>query len=161
MRYSGSPLAYSFSEADHRKGSWLVDLGADGRRPPPSSSTRRSPGRWPGCAAPLDDLLADPALAVHEDVLGAGHAHRRRPPAQAMERLRRRFPHTLRARLRARGARPASTTPAGPHAGRSDHDIALDFVAELRGAPASAAESALLLEAVRRLLRRTPTSTPC
>ena len=30
VRYSGSPLAYSFSEADQRKGSWLVDLGADG-----------------------------------------------------------------------------------------------------------------------------------
>src|SRR3954469_16704137 len=30
VRYSGSPLAYSFSEAGHTKGSWLVDLGADG-----------------------------------------------------------------------------------------------------------------------------------
>lgn len=30
VRYSGSPLAYSFSEADHRKSMWLVDLGADG-----------------------------------------------------------------------------------------------------------------------------------
>ena len=30
VRYSGSPLAYSFSEAQHRKGSWLVDLGAAG-----------------------------------------------------------------------------------------------------------------------------------
>ena len=30
VRYCGSPLAYSFSEADQRKGSWLVDLGADG-----------------------------------------------------------------------------------------------------------------------------------
>ncbi len=28
VRYSGSPIAYSFSEADHVKGSWLVDLGA-------------------------------------------------------------------------------------------------------------------------------------
>src|SRR3954466_2454983 len=30
VRYSGSPLAYSFSEADHRKSMWLVDLAADG-----------------------------------------------------------------------------------------------------------------------------------
>ena len=30
VRYSGSPLAYSFSEADHVKGSWLVDLDAGG-----------------------------------------------------------------------------------------------------------------------------------
>ena len=30
MRYSGSPLAYSFSERDHTKGVWLVDIAADG-----------------------------------------------------------------------------------------------------------------------------------
>ena len=30
LRYSGSPLAYSFSERDHRKSSTLVTLGADG-----------------------------------------------------------------------------------------------------------------------------------
>ena len=30
VRYSGSPLAYSFSEANHHKGSWLVDLMAEG-----------------------------------------------------------------------------------------------------------------------------------
>ncbi|MFH5877947.1 exonuclease SbcCD subunit D [Arthrobacter sp. NA-172] len=30
VRYSGSPLAYSFSEARHRKGAWLIDVGADG-----------------------------------------------------------------------------------------------------------------------------------
>ena len=28
VRYSGSPIAYSFSEAGHTKGSWLVELGA-------------------------------------------------------------------------------------------------------------------------------------
>ena len=30
VRYSGSPLAYSFSEARHHKGSWLVDLDREG-----------------------------------------------------------------------------------------------------------------------------------
>src|SRR5580693_7971748 len=30
LRYSGSPLPYSFSEATHRKGSWLVELDAHG-----------------------------------------------------------------------------------------------------------------------------------
>ncbi len=45
VRYSGSPLAYSFSEAAHRKGSWLVELDADGlshgrvrRRPRPAAA---------------------------------------------------------------------------------------------------------------------------
>src|SRR5262249_10428578 len=31
MRYSGSPLPYSFSEKDHRKGSWLVEVAAGGQ----------------------------------------------------------------------------------------------------------------------------------
>ena len=30
LRYSGSPLPYSFSEASHRKGSWLVELDGAG-----------------------------------------------------------------------------------------------------------------------------------
>jgi exonuclease SbcD len=30
IRYSGSPLPYSFAEADQEKGVWLVDLGLDG-----------------------------------------------------------------------------------------------------------------------------------
>ena len=30
LRYSGSPLPYSFSEAGQRKGGWLIDLTADG-----------------------------------------------------------------------------------------------------------------------------------
>ena len=30
LRYSGSPLAYSFSEARHRKSVWLVELDAGG-----------------------------------------------------------------------------------------------------------------------------------
>lgn len=63
VRYSGSPLAYSFSEATHRKSMWLVDLAADGAvtaervdcpvpRPSPGSggtSTNSSKTRrWPG-----------------------------------------------------------------------------------------------------------------
>src|SRR3546814_16951177 len=32
IRYSASPLAYAFSEADHRQGSWLVAPAAQGFR---------------------------------------------------------------------------------------------------------------------------------
>ena len=63
-----------------------------------------------------------------------------------MERLRRRFPHALVLGVRARRPRAAARPSARTH-GRSDHDIALDFVAELRGVPATDDESALLREA--------------
>lgn len=50
VRYSGSPLAYSFSEADHRKTMWLIELGEEGRSSAPSASAPPYRARWPGCA---------------------------------------------------------------------------------------------------------------
>ena len=46
-----------------------------------------------------------------------------------------------------RPARPLPRLPSAAPRGRRDHEVALDFVADLRGAPASDAESALLLQA--------------
>jgi len=144
LRYSGSPLAYSFSEAEHVKGSWLVELGADGfagahwlDAPVPRRLSRLE--------GSLEQLLTDPALAPREqDWVQATLTDHPRPP-RAMEQLRRRFPHTLVIQFPA-PAQDASTP--GAATGRSDHDITLDFVADLRGAPATEAESALLREAV-------------
>ncbi len=146
VRYSGSPLAYSFSEADHRKGSWLVDLGADGLRsaefvdaPVPRGLARLS--------GDLDRLLTDPSLTVHEDAWVQATLTDAVRPREPMERLRRRFPHTLQLTWEPAGAGRTGVTSFRPEPGRSDHAIALDFVGELRGRPASEPESALLLDA--------------
>ncbi len=68
-------------------------------------------------------------------------------PVKAMARLRERFPHTL-----ALAFEPSVPAPFGAPAarptGRADHDVALDFVADLRGTPATTAEAALLRDAV-------------
>ena len=145
VRYSGSPLAYSFSEARHRKGSWLVDLSARGEvhadfvpAPVPRSLAL--------LRGPLERLLTDPALDVHEDAWVQATLTDDVRPLRAMDRLRARFPHTLALVFEPSVPAPR-TTPAARTAGRSDHDIALDFVAELRGTPASAEESQLLLDA--------------
>ena len=146
VRYSGSPLAYSFSEADQLKGSWLVGLDAAGgveaefvEAPVPRPLAR--------LRGTIEDLLSNPAFGRHQAsyvqaVLTDDHR-----PVQAMERLRARFPHAL-----VLAFEPArSTTDPAPRArttGATDHAIALDFVADLRGTPASTAESALLREAV-------------
>jgi exonuclease SbcD len=63
-----------------------------------------------------------------------------------MERLRARFPHTLVLGFAPSGEPPAGLLAAAPR-GRTDHEVALDFVADLRGAPATQAESAVLLQA--------------
>ena len=66
LRYSGSPLAYSFSEADQVKGSWLVDLDATGFASA-AWVAAPVPRRLARLSGTLEQLLADPALAAHED----------------------------------------------------------------------------------------------
>ena len=68
-----------------------------------------------------------------------------RPP-QPMERLRRRFPHALVLAFEPDRGDVPTCRPRGPGCAR-DHAIALDFVRELRGTPATEAESALLQDA--------------
>lgn len=146
LRYSGSPLAYSFSEADHAKGSWLVELGATGlaRTEWIEAPVPRPLARLEGH---IDELLHDARLSVHEDSWVQVTLHDQPRPAQAMERLRRRFPHTL--VLQFAGTPASGNEVTAPlRAEVSDHQIALDFVADLRSLPASQAESDLLLAAV-------------
>ncbi len=145
VRYSGSPLAYSFSEAAQTKGSWLVDLGADGSVTAEflAAPVPRGLARIRGL---LDDLLADPSLDdaearwVHATITDAVR------PTQPMDRLRRRFPHAL-----VLAFEPVTddvpTVPTVRPGALSDHEIALAFVRELRGAPATEQESALLQQA--------------
>ncbi|MFE9424889.1 exonuclease SbcCD subunit D [Kitasatospora sp. NPDC006697] len=94
LRYSGSPLAYSFSEARQRKTMWLVDLAADG-----SVAAERIDCPVPRPLAclrgTLEELLASERYAEHEDAWVQATLTDAVRPADPMERLRRRFPHTL------------------------------------------------------------------
>ncbi len=143
VRYSGSPLAYSFSEAGHTKGSWLVELGADGFEradfvpAPVPRGLRTVRGR-------LADLLADPVLAAAEDSWLQATLTDVRRPLHAMERLRARFPHALLLAFDPEGA-PRARGPVLPRVdGRSDLDVALGFVAEVRDLEATTEEALLL-----------------
>ncbi|MCS0635644.1 exonuclease SbcCD subunit D [Streptomyces sp. LP05-1] len=147
VRYSGSPLAYSFSEVHHRKTMWLVDLGPAGEIaaeridcPVPRPLARIS-GR-------LDELLADPALARHEDAWVEATLTDPVRPAEPMARLARRFPHTLSLLF---APERAADDPARSYAqrlrDRDDRQIAEDFVAHVRGAGPDAPERATLAEA--------------
>jgi DNA repair protein SbcD/Mre11 len=145
VRYSGSPLAYSFSEATHRKGSWLVDLGAGG-----VSATEFVDAPVPRPLArlrgELETLLTDPALAVHESSWLHVTLTDTVRPLQAMERLRRRFPHTL--VLGFESTVPVIGSLPTMDAARRDADLVAEFVTELRGSAPSREELALLGRAV-------------
>ncbi|MGW0794722.1 exonuclease SbcCD subunit D [Streptomyces sp. NPDC002692] len=147
VRYSGSPLPYSFSEADHRKSMWLVDLGPDGSIAaervdcPVPRPLARLRGR-------LEELLADPGLARHEEAWVEATLTDPVRPAEPMARLTERFPHTLSLVFEPeRAPEDPDVSYARRLAGRSEQQIAEDFVAHVRGTGPDPREQAVLRDA--------------
>ncbi|MGP3983015.1 exonuclease SbcCD subunit D [Streptomyces sp. KR80] len=132
VRYSGSPLAYSFSESHQRKSMWLIDLGAGGALtaeridcPVPRPLAR--------IRGHLDDLLADPELERHEEAWVEVTLTDPVRPHEPMARLAERFPYVLSLVF---APERAAEDPLASYAerlkGRTDQQIAEDFVAHVR-----------------------------
>lgn len=133
VRYSGSPLAYSFSESDHRKTMWLVDLDGAGAVAAEriDCPVPRPLARLRGT---LRELLEDPALDRHEESFVEATLTDAVRPADPMARLTARFPHTLSLVFEPeRTHRSTGVSYAERLRGRSDQQIAEDFVAHVRG----------------------------
>ncbi|MEV0821425.1 exonuclease SbcCD subunit D [Nonomuraea rubra] len=141
VRYSGSPLAYSFSEVGQLKGSWLVTLGEGAEFVP--APVPRPVGRLRG---ELEELLTLPAYAAYEDHWLQVVLTDAVRPKSAMDRLRARFPHTLALSFDPVGAAPAAQPVR--LSGRPEAEVALDFVREVRGEPAAPEEEELLRQAI-------------
>ncbi|WP_156723726.1 exonuclease SbcCD subunit D [Streptomyces apocyni] len=133
VRYSGSPLAYSFSEASHRKSMWLIDLGPGGEVhaervdcPVPRPLARIS--------GTLDALLTDPRWDTATDAWVEATLTDPVRPAEPMARLAERFAHVLSLVF---APEKTADDPAVSYAqrlkGRSEQQIAEDFVAHVRG----------------------------
>jgi exonuclease SbcD len=146
LRYSGSPLPYSFSEAAQRKGSWLVELdgaGAVRAELVPAPVYRRLSvirGR-------LEEILGLAAYAGHEgDFVSVTLTDPSRPEG-AMDALRARFPHILVLAHEPEGVVPDERGYRARVAGRDDISVAAEFVRHVRNEPPSAGERQLLTEA--------------
>jgi exonuclease SbcD len=147
VRYSGSPVAMSFSEHGHTKGGLLVDLSG----PVPVVEEVDAPVERPLAVlrGTLDELLADPRHAGAETAWCQVTLTDPVRPLGAMERVQRRFPHTLELRFDPVGA----TVPLRPYAtrveARAEVDVCCDFLGHVRGGrTAGDEERALLVEAV-------------
>ncbi len=146
LRYSGSPLAYSFSEAAHNKGSWLIDLGPTGVVgeafvPAPV------PRRLSTLRGDLADLLVDPSLVGQEqDWLSVVLTDAARPEA-AMDRLATRFPHVLVLAHEPAGVERSTASYKARVSGRTDLQVATAFVQHVRGTEATGVEQTLLSDA--------------
>jgi exonuclease SbcD len=147
LRYSGSPLAYSFSEAGHTKGSWLVEVDASGLRAVEFVAAP-VPRRLSSLRGELAELLADPALAgQQQDWLSVTLTDTARPD-EAMARLTARFPHVLVLTHEPAGLARSEESYAARVSGRSDLELSTAFVEHVRGTAAEEAERALLEEAL-------------
>jgi DNA repair protein SbcD/Mre11 len=148
MRYSGSPLAYSFGEAGQQKQAWLVDLDATGLaevRPLPLPTPRP----LTVLTGTLAELLADPAHAGAEEHFVSARLTDAARPADPMRQLRGRFPHCVHLEWTASGAGGDGRSYQERLRGRSDIDVAGEFVTHVRGGvAATAAERELLARAL-------------
>jgi DNA repair protein SbcD/Mre11 len=154
VRYSGSPMPYSFSETGQQKGCWLVELGPAGLQRvdpidlPPARPLARIRGR-------LEQLLIEPRYADAEPAWCQVTLTDPERPAAAMERVRARFPHALELRFEPEGVtgRPVPSY-ADRISGQDDLDLCCGFLQHVRTRAADPVEAALLrdaLEAARRL----------
>ena len=89
-RYAGSPVAFSFSEAGHRKSLAVVEVGGAAELVPFPVARGLADLR-----GRLEDLLADPAHAAAEAAWVQVTLTDPVRPHDAMDRLRKRFPHAV------------------------------------------------------------------
>jgi exonuclease SbcD len=142
-RYSGSPLPYSFSEKHHKKGSWLVEVGIDGKtrvervRAPVYRRLAELTGR-------IDDLLRSAEHAEHEDDFLAVTLTDTARPDATMDRLRRRFPQVLTLDFKPEGVTPDQRSYRERVNGRDDLTVAAEFVRHVRNTEATQPERELL-----------------
>ena len=142
-RYSGSPLAYSFSEMRHAKSTVLVELGADGVVGEPELVAAPVPRRLAEVTGTIDDLLGGAGEGHHEDWVRLIVTDLQRPQ-EMNARLKDRFPHALVMMHRPAGERPRESITLSVTAASDPVVVAGDFVAHVSGLVPSAAEADVL-----------------
>ena len=143
VRYSGSPIALSFSEADHHKGSVLVDVCAGALHTEAiAAPVTRSLAILRG---DLQDLLGDPGLRGAESAYCQITLTDSVRPMGAMELLRRRFPDTLVLAFEPACAQVVAPATAASRRQRGDLDLCCDFLTHVRGGNAASEQERNLL----------------
>lgn len=152
LRYSGSPMAYSFSESQQVKSVWLVELDGSGL----AGAERRTlpvPRRLSTLTGAIEDLLADPVHAAVEDHFVSAVLTDPVRPLDSLRRLQARFPHAVHVEWRPEGGRTGELRFAERIRGRSDEEIGCCFLEDVRGEPPNERELLLLREAIAAAAR--------
>jgi exonuclease SbcD len=149
VRYSGSPLAYSFSEAKHVKGSWLVDVGPEGVTAVAELSWE-APRKLAVLRGGIAELLESGDHAWAEDAYCQITLTDVQRPQQAMERLRARFPDTLVLGFDPQGGSAKASPSYSTRLAEAPDDLAVccGFLDHVRGRDADDAERLALTAAL-------------
>ncbi|MFI9509126.1 exonuclease SbcCD subunit D [Nocardia sp. NPDC052566] len=158
VRYSGSPLPYSFAESSHRKAVWIVDLDATGLRAVERHDlpTVRGLSKLTGT---LDELLGDPAHAAAEaDYVSAVLTDQARP-VDALRKLRERFPHAVHVEWIRPDGNSELRYRERVH-GRRDTEVAQSFLTDVRGEPTDGEMAWLERALAAAVAEREPITVP-
>jgi exonuclease SbcD len=143
LRYSGSPLRYSFSELGHTKSVTLVDLPPDG--PAQVTVVRlHQPREMAILSGTLAELLADDRCVEHWVHVTVTDRSR---PDQLFDRLKSHFPHLLHMAHAPAGAQPAGTVVPASALVQTPRQLGADFIEHVTGLPALDAELELFQRA--------------
>ena len=150
VRYSGSPVAYSFSEHQHRKGMWLIetdDMTVDWVDIP-------QPKKLAVLNDELEPLLESDEYAWAEEAWCQITVTDPQRPPRAFQRLKQRFPDMLNFILAPTGGVEQQTTYSDRIAkATTDLDLVLDFVHHVRNREASVQEHSWLQDALNHVNR--------
>jgi exonuclease SbcD len=149
IRYSGSPLAFSFGERMQRKSSALVELAGDG-----STTVELIDAPVPRRLAEVTGTLAEIVDGRHADLADAWLRVRVTDPVHPphlVARVREALPHAL-VVLHEPAGRVEGVRSRVVDATTDPLEVAADFVAYATGAPPTEAEALVLRQAYERAL---------
>lgn len=155
VRYAGAPLHYSFGEGDKPRGSWLVDLDADGFAGAQWLDLP-VPRRLVTLRGPLDELLTDPQWDDVADAWVSVEYTDALPQSDPLRRLQQRFTHCAKV-VHA----PALVSPGDERtyvqrvrAARSDAELVEAFLVHVReGEGATEREAEILRDVLDERVR--------
>ncbi|MEP7762509.1 exonuclease SbcCD subunit D [Sanguibacter sp. 25GB23B1] len=154
-RYSGSPLAYSFSEMRHTKSTVLVEVGSgqgdgsSGVVGEPELHLAPVPRRLSEVVGTLEELLGPAGEASRDDWVRVVVTDTARP-REMNSRLKERFPHALVMQHRPESREPRQTLSLAVTAASDPVDVASGFVEHITGDEPDPAEITVLRTAFER-----------